>query len=110
MATDPGAEALALALAAAPEPLSIDTLVAWNLARPSELWAFLSAAEARGEIAQPAAGRFTADRAPGADAVLTAASPGAWAALLDDPGRIAWTVEAARRARAEHRFVAANAL
>jgi transcriptional regulator with GAF, ATPase, and Fis domain/tetratricopeptide (TPR) repeat protein len=109
MTTDPTAAVLTVALAASPEPLSVDTLVAWNVARPSDLWAFLSAAEARGDVVQASPGHFTV-RDGTADAVLARTQADTWAAFLDDPGRIAWTLDAARRATAERRMAAANEL
>jgi transcriptional regulator with GAF, ATPase, and Fis domain/tetratricopeptide (TPR) repeat protein len=108
-ASAPG-EVLSLALAASSAPLSVDTLVSWDLVRPSELWALLAGAQARGELAQRAPGVFTLADPGATDAILSGATPAAWAALLATTERIAWTLEAARRARAEHRYGAANAL
>jgi transcriptional regulator with GAF, ATPase, and Fis domain/tetratricopeptide (TPR) repeat protein len=106
---DPCAEVVTLALAASPAPLSVDTLVAWNLVRPSDLWASLSAARARGDVIEPTPGHFAVP-AGAADGILARAATGAWEALLDDPGRIAWALEATRRAATERRMAAANAL
>jgi transcriptional regulator with GAF, ATPase, and Fis domain/tetratricopeptide (TPR) repeat protein len=103
------AEVITLALAASDTPLSVDTLVAWNVARPSDLWAFLSSAQARGELTQPVPGHFSL-AAGIAQGVLARAPTATWRALLDDPERISWAMEAARRAVTERRLAAATEL
>jgi transcriptional regulator with GAF, ATPase, and Fis domain/tetratricopeptide (TPR) repeat protein len=108
--TDPAAEVLTLALAASPAPLSIDTLVSWSVVRPSDLWAFLSAAQGRGELAQPEPGRFALASAARAETVVAAATAEAWGALLASPERIRWAMEAAREAAAARRVALANEL
>jgi transcriptional regulator with GAF, ATPase, and Fis domain len=97
-----------LALAAAPAPLSIDTLVGWNLARPAELWAFLAAAQADGRIAQAGPGQFAFADAARRDEALARATPAEWSAFLVTPERIAWAVDAGRAAAAARRFAAAG--
>jgi transcriptional regulator with GAF, ATPase, and Fis domain len=99
-----------LALAAAPAPLSVDVLVGWNLARPAELFGYLSAAHADGRLAQPEPGRFALADAARRDAALAGAGAEEWRALLGSPERVAWALEAGRAAAAARRFGAAAAI
>jgi transcriptional regulator with GAF, ATPase, and Fis domain len=99
-----------LALAAAPGPLSIDTLFGWNLARPADLWTSLTAARAQGRIAERAPGSFAFADPACADEAVAGATPAEWAALLEAPERIAWALEAVRAAAAGQRFALAGEL
>lgn len=99
-----------LALAAAPAPLSIDTILSWNLARPAELWGLLSAAQAEGRIAQVEPGHFAFGDAARRDEALSAAGAEDWDALLASPERISWALGAANAAAGERRFAAAGAI
>jgi transcriptional regulator with GAF, ATPase, and Fis domain/tetratricopeptide (TPR) repeat protein len=103
VASDP-ATLVELALAAAPGPLSIDTLVGWNLARPADLWKVLGAARGEGRIHEDAAGSFAFADPGRRDEALARATPAEWAALLDTPERISWAIEAARSAAVRQRF------
>jgi transcriptional regulator with GAF, ATPase, and Fis domain len=104
------ARVLELAIAASSAPLSIETLLGWNLARPTDLWSFLAAARAEGRIAERAAGTFAFDDEGRRNEALASATAEDWGALLVTPERIAWTLDAARAALAERRFAAARVL
>ncbi len=99
---------LELALAAAPAPLSIDTLAGWNLARAADLWAVLSTGRADGRLREAEPGRFEFAQADQRDEALASAAPADWSALLASPERTAWAIEAGRAAAAERRFAAAS--
>jgi tetratricopeptide (TPR) repeat protein len=99
-----------LAVAAAPTPLSIDTLLGWNVTRPSELWGLLSAAQSDGRVAQVEPGHFAFGDPARRDEVLACATAEDWSALLDSPERISWTMAAATAAAAERRFASAGAI
>jgi transcriptional regulator with GAF, ATPase, and Fis domain len=101
---------LDLAIAASSAPLSIETLIGWNLARPTDLWSFLAAARSEGRIAERAAGAFAFDDEARRNEALERGTAGDWDALLASPDRIAWTLDAARKALAERRFAAAREL
>src|SRR5574341_1430101 len=110
MAASDSARALDLVLAASAAPLSIDTILGWNLARPAELWGLLSAAQGSGKLAQVEPGHF-AFRDPAArDEALARAGPEDWARVLASSDRLAWMVDAARAAAAEQRPAAATAI
>jgi tetratricopeptide (TPR) repeat protein len=104
MASPETARLVELAVAAAPAPLSVDTLVGWNLARPGELWGVLAAAHAAGTLAQPELGQFAFADAALRHEALARAEPAAWSTFLSSPERIAWTITAARAAAADRRF------
>jgi transcriptional regulator with GAF, ATPase, and Fis domain len=108
MAADVGV--LELALAVSPEALSIDTLVGWDVARPSELWSYLGSARAVGSVRELPAGAFELAGDDARDEVLARATPEDWAGLLSTPERIAWALEAARAAAAAQRFAVAGAI
>ena len=99
-----------LAVAASPTPLSIDTLLGWNVTRPSELWGLLSAAQAEGRVAQVEPGHFAFGDPARRDEVLACAAAEDWSVLLDSPERISWAMAAATAAAAERRFTAAGAI
>ena len=101
---------LELALAAAPDSVSVDTLVGWNLVRPAELWAFLGAARSDGRLVEREAGAFELAAPALREEALARATPDAWRALLDAPERLAWAIESARAAAERRRFTVAGAL
>ncbi len=107
VAADP-ARLFELALAAAPEPLSIDTLVGWNFARPAALWGVLSTGSADGTLREAEPGLFELAKADRRDETLASAAPAEWSALLATPERVAWAIAAAQAAAAERRFAAAS--
>ncbi len=107
VAPDPS-QLLELALAAAPIPLSIDTLVGWNLARPADLWTFLAAARTNGRIVEPGPGLFGFGDSRRREEALARATPADWGALLATPERIAWGIEAAGAAASEGRHAIAG--
>ncbi|HET7824676.1 MAG TPA: sigma-54 dependent transcriptional regulator, partial [Anaeromyxobacter sp.] len=94
---------LEVVLATAPAPLSMDTLVSWNLARPAELFAFLTTSELAGAVSQPAPGHFALQDPARRHAALARATPADWSAFLSAPDRLAWAIEAGRAAAATQR-------
>ncbi|MFL5272755.1 MAG: sigma 54-interacting transcriptional regulator [Anaeromyxobacteraceae bacterium] len=102
------ARVLELVLASAPAPLSVDTLVSWNLARPAELFAFLTRSEAAGAMAQPKPGHFAFKDPTLGQAALARATPADWGAFLSTPERISWAIEAGRAAAGGQRFAVAG--
>ena len=101
---------LELVLAAAPDPLSIDTLVSWNLARPAELVAFLTAPETARAVSQPSPGRFAFSDGERLRAALARATPEDWRTFLSVPERITWAIDAGRAAAVARRFDVASAV
>jgi transcriptional regulator with GAF, ATPase, and Fis domain len=110
VATPDPREILTLALAASPEPISLDTLVGWDLIRPSELWTLLAAVRAEGVVAERDGGRFEIADPARRDEILARSSGAAWDGLLATPARIGWVVAAANGAAAARRFGAAGAI
>ncbi|HEY6004644.1 MAG TPA: sigma-54-dependent Fis family transcriptional regulator, partial [Anaeromyxobacter sp.] len=108
MAAPDKGRVLELVLATAQAPLSIDTLVSWNLARPAELFTFLTASEAAGAVAQPAPGHFAFKDPERRQAALERATPADWGAFFSAPERIGWAIEAGRAAAAAQRFEVAG--
>jgi transcriptional regulator with GAF, ATPase, and Fis domain len=108
MAASPGV--VELALAVSPEPLSVDTLVSWELARPSDLWGFLATARTAGRVAERGAGAFELTPAGARQEVLARAGPEAWATLLSGPDRIRWALDAAAAAAGAQRYAAAGSI
>src|SRR5512133_3263404 len=98
-----------LAVAAAPTPVSIERLLGWNLARPSDLWTVLSAMKIEGLVNEAVPGQFTAPSAR-RDDVVAQATADDWNALMASTDGIAWALEAASAAAAERRFAAATCL
>jgi transcriptional regulator with GAF, ATPase, and Fis domain len=99
---------LEMVLATAPSPLSFDTLVSWNLARPAELFTLLTASEAAGAVAQPEPGRFALRDPARVQAALSRATPSDWSAFLSTPERVGWAIDAARAAAAGQRLAVAG--
>ena len=92
---------------AAASPVSLDSLVDWEVARPSELWAWLQDSRKSGRIAedQPAgAGCFSLLDLSGQEAILVSAGAGDWAWLLEQEGVPAAVLVNARRAADERRL------
>jgi transcriptional regulator with GAF, ATPase, and Fis domain len=102
------ASAVELALAVAPGPLSIDTLVGWGLARPSDLWSYFASARAGGRLQERGAGAFELSGPAARDEVLGRATPEVWSTLLATPDRIAWALGAGNAAASAQRFAVAG--
>ncbi len=107
-----GSRAVELVLAAT-APLSIDQLVAWNVARPSDLWRLLESAAARGWVERDdaaGAGVFAFRDQAKRNEVIASAGPEEWGWLFGHEALAASTLEAARHAARARQFDTSSAL
>src|SRR5512138_1753372 len=105
-----GARAIALAIAIASK-ISLDDLVAWNVARPTDLWQWLDAASKNGWIAEDgAAGRFVFGDDARRTELITGARPEEWRWVLGHPNLAPYALEAARDSVKARRLETASRL
>ena len=91
-----GARAIALAVAIAGR-VSLDDLVAWNVARPTDLWQWLDAASRNGWIAEDgAAGRFVFGDDARRSELIAGARPEEWRWVLGHRNLAPYALAAAR--------------
>jgi transcriptional regulator with GAF, ATPase, and Fis domain len=114
MAASPqaGPRAVELVLAAT-APLSLDQLVAWNVARPSDLWRVLEAATAQGWVERDDAsgpGVFAFRDDSRRNAVIASAEADEWRWLLALDALVPSMLQAARAAAGGRRFDTASRL
>jgi DNA-binding NtrC family response regulator/tetratricopeptide (TPR) repeat protein len=107
-----GPRAVELVLAST-APLSLDQLVAWNVARPSELWRFLESAKAEGWLSHddaPARGLFAFRDESRRNHVIASARPEEWRWLFGLDAAAPSMLEAARGAARARRLDTASHL